>query len=112
MQKIPLQLARAGMVLAREVFRNDSPGGNPVCGKNIVLTDSLINRLEAMEVKSVYIKGQPLRQPGDPTLDDMLRDLDLRFEKVRQDPLMSRLHGMYADYLKRTMGDDGGRQED
>jgi hypothetical protein len=107
MQKIPLQLARAGMVLARAVFRNDSPAGNPVCGKGIMLTESLISRLEAMEVKTVYIKGHPVWQPGDPTLDEILRDLDLRFEKVRQDPLMSKLHAIYADYLERTMGDDG-----
>lgn len=108
MQKIPLQLARAGMVLARAVFRNDSPAGNPVCGKDILLTESLISRLETMEVKSVYIKGHPIRQSGDPTLDEKLCELDLRFEKVRQDPLMSKLHSIYADYLKRTMGDDGG----
>jgi len=107
MQKIPLQLARAGMVLARAVFRDDNPAGNPVCGKGVLLTESLISRLEAMEVKTVYIKGHPLRQPGDPTLDEILHDLDLRFEKVLQDPLMSKLHTIYADYLKRTMGDDG-----
>lgn len=107
MQKIPLQLARAGMVLARAVFRNDNPAGNPVCGKDLVLTESLIRRLETMEVNSVYIKGHPVWQPGDPTLDEILHDLDLRFEKVRQDPLMSKLHTIYADYHKRTMGDDG-----
>jgi len=112
MQKIPLQLARAGMVLARAVFRNDSPSGNPVCGKDVVLTDSLIARLETMDVKAVYIKGHPVRQPGDPTLDDMLRDLDLRFEKVIQDPLMGKLHAVYTDYLKRSMGDDGGGKTD
>lgn len=112
MQKIPLQLARAGMVLARPVFRNDSPAGNPVCGKDVLLTESLISRLEAMDVKTVYVKGLPTQQPGDPTLDQLLRDLDLRFEKVRQDPLTSKLHTIYADYLTRVMGDDGGRQAD
>jgi len=112
MQKIPLQLARAGMVLARPVFRNDSSAGNPICGKDTLLTDSLISRLEAMEVKALFVKGRPLRQPGEPTLDQMLVDLDLRFEKVRQDPLMSKLHSIYAEYLTRTMGDEGGRQAD
>jgi len=112
MQKIPLQLARAGMVLARAVFRDDINTGNPVCGKDIVLTESLISRLETMEIKSVYIKGRPIWQAGDPTLDEMLRDLDLRFEKVRQDPLMNKLHTIYANHIKRTMGADVGRQED
>lgn len=112
MQKIPLQLARAGMVLARAAFRNDSSSGNPVCGKDVVLTDSLIARLETLEVKTVYIKGHPVRKPGDPTLDEMLHALDLRFEKVIQDPLMGKLHAIYADYLKRSMGDDGDGKTD
>ena len=110
MKKIPLILARSGMVLARNVFRNDSPTGNPICGKDTVLTDSLIARLENMDVSSIYVKGPLVWQPGDLSLDEQLRELDHRFEKVRQDPLMSRLYDIHADYLKRSMGDDGGRQ--
>jgi hypothetical protein len=40
----------------------------------------------------------------------MLRELDDRFEKVRQDPLTGKLHDIYADYLKRSMGESGGRK--
>lgn len=110
MQKIPLMLAQSGMVIARDVFRNDSPVGMPVCGRDNVLTDSLIARLEHLGVTTVYVEGHPIWEDGDRSLDNVLRDLDHRFEKVRQDPLTAKLHEIYTDFLKRSMGDDSGRQ--
>jgi hypothetical protein len=108
MQKIPLMRATAGMVLARDVYRNDISNGIPICGTGTVLTDILIARLENNGVNALYVAGHPVWEDGDRSLDEMLRDLDQRFEKVRQDPRMARLHDIYADYLKRSLGDDGG----
>ncbi|NVN90641.1 MAG: hypothetical protein HXX11_08525 [Desulfuromonadales bacterium] len=110
MQKIPLKLATAGMVLARDVFRNGNTVGFPVCGKTTVLTETLISRFENMDISSIYVEGHPLWDDGDRSLEDMLGDLDQRFTKVRQDPLMAKLHDIYADFYKRSMGDDSGRQ--
>ncbi|MBT1073542.1 hypothetical protein [Pelotalea chapellei] len=110
MQKIPLMCATSGMKLARDVFRNDSPVGMPVCGKDTVLTDSLLARLDHLEVKSIYVEGHPLWSEGEKTLDEILCDLDLRFEKVRNDPLTSKLHSIYTAFLKNSMGDSSGRQ--
>jgi len=110
MQKIPLMSAVAGMVLARDVFRSDSPNGMPVCGKDTVLTDILIARLENMGVHSVYVQGHPVWEEGDRSLDDMLLELDQRFANVRQDPLMAKIYDIYADHLKRTQGDGDARQ--
>ncbi|OGR28617.1 MAG: hypothetical protein A2X83_05575 [Desulfuromonadales bacterium GWD2_54_10] len=110
MQKIPLMLAEAGMVLARDVYRNDSPMGIPICGKETVLTVALIARLDNLDVKAVYVEGHPVWTDGDHSLDDMLLDLEKRFEKVRSDPLTSKLFDIYAEHLKRSMGDDGGRK--
>ena len=110
MQKIPLMLASAGMVLANDVFRNEVSNGMPVCGKETVLTDVLIARLDSMGVKSIYVEGHPIWEDGDSSLDDMLLSLERRFEKVRQDPLMTRLFDIYADNIKRSLGDDGDRQ--
>ena len=112
MQKIPLMTASAGMILARDVFRSESAVSIPICGKNTELTDALIARLEKLDVQSVYVEGHPVREEGERSLDDMLRDLDSRFAKVRQDPLTARLHGIYADYLRRSMGESGGRKTD
>lgn len=110
MQKIPLMQATAGMVLARDVFRNNNPVGMPVCGKKTVLTDSLITRLDNMDVKAIFVEGHPVWEEGDRSCDDLLLELDRRFSKVRNDPLTTMLHDIYADYLKRSMGDHGGQQ--
>jgi hypothetical protein len=61
-----------------------------------------------MDVQSVYVEGHPVWEDGERSLEDMLCDLDTRFEKVKHDPLTAKLHDIYADYLKRSMGDDGG----
>ena len=110
MQKIPLKLATAGMVLARDVFRNGSAAGFPVCGKSTILTESLISRFDNMDIATIYVEGHPHWEEGDRSLDDMLGDLEHRFSKVQKDPLMAVLHNTYADYYKSAMGVDSGRQ--
>jgi len=103
-------LATADMVLARDVFRGDSPAGMPVCGKGTVLTDALISRLEHLDIQSIYVEGHPVLEAGERSLEDVLRDLDKRFEKVADDPLTTKLHNIYKAYLIKSMGDDGGRE--
>lgn len=110
MQKIPLMAAKVGMVLARDVFRRESANGIPICGKDTELTDSLITRLENLNIHSVYVEGHPVWSEGDLSLAETLRALDNRFEKVRHDPLMAKIHGIYAEHLKRSMGESGGRK--
>ncbi|HEY4743570.1 MAG TPA: hypothetical protein VIH45_02850 [Desulfuromonadaceae bacterium] len=110
MQKIPLLRATAGMVLARDVFRNDNPVGMPICGKQTVLSDTLITRLDHLNVKAIYVEGHPVWEEGDRSLEDMLAELDRRFEKVRNDPLTLKVYDMFVEHLKRSMGDNGGRE--
>lgn len=98
------------MVLARDVYRNDSPAGIPICGKDTVLTTALITRLDHLDISTVYVVGHPVWSDGDRSLDDILHDLEKRFEKVRHDPLTSKLFAIYSEYLKRSMGEDGGRK--
>lgn len=109
MQIIPLHLAVEGMVLAREVCRNNNLPSVPVCGKYVILTTDLIRRFELMGVKSIYVKERQAVQEGDLTLEAMLEDLDCRFEKVSMDPLMMKVHAIYGALIKRSMGDDSGR---
>ena len=107
MKKIPLKAAADGMVLARDVFRNDSPVGMPVCGKGTVLTDVLISRFQQINVNTLYVEGRPVKEEGDASLEEMIAMLDRRFEKVRHDPLAVKLNWIYTEYLKRSMGEDG-----
>ncbi|MDD2897989.1 MAG: hypothetical protein PHI31_04680 [Desulfuromonadaceae bacterium] len=110
MQKIPLMLAKAGMKLARDVFRGDSPVGMPICGKGTELTESLIGRFENMDVQSIYVEGHPVWEEGERSYDDLLRELDARFIKTRQNPLNLKLYEIYKAHLAKSMGGDSDRQ--
>lgn len=112
MQKIPISLAEPEMVLGRDVFRNDSPAGIPICGRGTVMSDSLILRLQNMGVQSIYVEGHPLQQEGDKTLDECLAELDRRFSKASDNRLNQKLLDIYRNHIKSMMGDDGGRTEE
>lgn len=108
MQTIPIALAAPEMVLARDVKRTDNPTGPPICGKGIVLTESLIERLKTMGIKMLSVEGHPVWQEGDKTLPELLELLDRRFRKVTQDPLMMQLKEIYRVRLIRSMGQEDG----
>jgi hypothetical protein len=110
MQKIPLMLAKAGMMLARDVFRGNSPTGIPICGKDTVLTDALIARFENMDVQTVHVAGHPVWEDGERTFDDLLTELDRRFSKTVDEPLNAILYSIYKAYLIKSMGGDSDRQ--
>ncbi len=110
MQKIPLMLAKAGMTIARDVFRGDSPIGIPICGKGTLLTDSLIARFDNMDVQSIYVEGHPVWEEGERSFDDILHELDGRFIKTLQEPLNAMLYDIYKSYLIKSMGGDSDRQ--
>jgi len=103
MQNIPILLAAPEMVLARDVRRSDSQSGPPICGKGVVLSESLIERLKAMGVQQVTVEGHPVWLEGDKTLPELLELLEKRFRKVDHEPLMNRLKEIYKAQLIRSM---------
>jgi len=112
MQKIPLNLAAAEMVLARDIFKNDSPTGMPICGKSTVLTDSLINRLQQMGVQSLYVEGHPVWLEGDRSLPEQMIELEKRFSKTLDNRYNAILLEIHRNQLTAAMGDNGGRTEE
>ena len=103
-------LAKAGMILARDVFRDDSPIGINICGKGAELTDALIARFINMDIQTVYVEGHPVREEGESSLDDLLRELDDRFAKTIQEPLNNTLYSIYRAHLIKSMGGDSERK--
>ena len=91
MQKIPITLAAAGMVLALEIRNSDNPSSMPICGKGVKLTESLIERLKQMGVQSVGVEGHPVKIEGEATLEQMLAALDQRFKRLESDALMMKV---------------------
>ena len=103
MQKIPLNIASAGMRLARDVFgKTNAP--SLLCPKKTLLTEEIITSLKNMAIDFIYVEIDPIRQEGYPTLEEILAALEHRFKKVRQDPLMSKIHDIFADYYKCSTG--------
>jgi hypothetical protein len=109
MQKIPITLATAGMVLAKEIKASDDPASMTICGKDVKLTESLIDRLRQMGIQTVSVEGHPVSIPGEASLDEMLAALDRRFSRVAGDPLMAKIKELYRKHMMRSMGGPGGR---
>ncbi len=105
MQRIPINLAQSGMVLAKDVVRAENPNGPAICGKGVQLTDSLIERLRNMGIQSITVQGHPVWMDGDKTLDELLVDLERRFSRVADDPYSGMLKEIYKGYLTRSMGE-------
>lgn len=109
MQKIPISLAEAGMVLAKDVRKDDDSTSPPICGKGVVLTDALISRLDRMGIQALAVEGHPVKMEGDLTLDEMLKALEKRFSKVTDDPLMVKIKEAYGEHFVQSMkGQDAG----
>jgi hypothetical protein len=109
MQKIPISLATAGMVLAKEIKNSDDPASMTICGKSVKLTESLIDRLRQMGIQSVTVEGHPVTVEGETSIDEMLAALDKRFCRVASDPLMMKVKELYRKHILRSMGESGGR---
>jgi len=104
MQKIPLALAEAEMVLARDIFRDDNASGPPICGKGIALTESLIERLKRMGVQTIIVEGHPVQLNGDKSPEEIMLALDRRFKKVADDPLTGILKNIFRQYYVKSSG--------
>ena len=98
MQKISLNLAAAGMKLARVVTNKR---GMVLYGTGAVLTKEIIGRLSDIGVEQIAVEGHPL-DTGDTgkNLSQQIEDLHARFKYVEGDPLMSKIKGLLLERLR------------
>jgi len=105
MQKIPISFAQKGMVLAKEVFQRGSASTLPMCGKGVVLTEVLIERMIRLEIQTLSVEGHPVELPGELSLEEQLDRLDRRFQKVENEPRMIRIKEMFKkSFMKSREG--------
>ena len=64
----------------------ETPDGRVLCGKGTELSASLIDRLRQMEIDHIAVEGHPLQIEGEKTLEEELRDVELRFSRVTDNP--------------------------
>ena len=106
MQKLPIDLAEPGMVLAKPII-NDT--GMQLCAEETVLTDSIIARLKKMQILHVTLKGNPVdsgaRQASN---EESVKELNDRFSKIKNDPLMDKLKAA----IQKALVDRNEKAED
>lgn len=93
MQKIPIRLAREGMILAQPVLDAEE---RVLMGEGVALTDSTIARLETAGIRTILIKGDP--QAGPSGAQKVLDRLDHLFRKQEQESFMAAVKKMLIQY--------------
>ena len=99
MQKIPLKLAKAGMVLAKPVLRDN---GLVLMAEGTELSETLLPRLESMGVETLVVKGNPVDlggAGGSTAFTERAERMEHLFRKYKADPWMSRLKDHLVQYF-------------
>ncbi|MDD3312965.1 hypothetical protein [Pseudodesulfovibrio sp.] len=100
MQKIPIDLARPGMKLARAVTREN---GMTIMAEGMELTESLISRLENMKVDRITVQGNPVDMGGagaGTVYAERIKRLDHLFRRYGGDKWMMRVKDRMAQYFR------------
>ncbi|WP_045210844.1 hypothetical protein [Desulfonatronovibrio magnus] len=103
MQKIPLDKAKPGMVLAKPILRDN---GMVLVAEGTEITDTLITRLENMDIPSVVVQGHPVEMEGvDPpkTYKQRVQEMDHLFRNFNDDQWMTRMKLFLKAYFKKKM---------
>jgi hypothetical protein len=114
MQKVPIELVKPGMVLAKPIT-NDA--GMALCAEDTELSETIIERLIRMNVSHVTLKGHPVDLGGETkTKEQKIEELKTRFSRVDGDALMQKILSAAQSALMaleaERVGDDtteGGR---
>lgn len=88
MQKVPIEVVKPGMVLAKGVT---SDAGMVLCGEGTELTDSIIERLKQKNVSHLTLKGHPVDLGESKSTEQKVNELKERFSRVQSDPLMLKI---------------------
>ncbi len=112
MQKIPLNLAAAEMVLARDIFKKRQSDRYADLRQGDCAFRFADHRLQQMGVQSLYVEGHPVWQEGDRCLSEQLAELEKRSPRRWIIVYNAVLLDIYRNHLTTAMGDNGGRTEE
>ena len=96
MRRLYLSEAAPGDVIAEPVV-NDR--GMVILPRGAELTAPVIGRLQKMNVTVIVVEGDDPNAPPPKTLDELLADLDARFEGVEDVPLMMEIKEIAREHL-------------
>lgn len=110
MQKIPVKLAAPGMKLAKAVTREN---GMVVIAEGAELSETLISRLEQMNIERIMVQGSPLDLSGDgsSSWDKKAQRLDHLFRRFKNDRWMTRVKGFFKEYFELKAAEQKAAEE-
>ena len=98
MQRIPVDKAAPGMIIAKPVLTEI---GVVLVGQGTELTDGVIEKLKSLEIQNVIVKGRPL-DTGDEErgLEQLYKELEERFSLATSDKLCIQIKDCIKKDLK------------
>jgi hypothetical protein len=97
MQKIPLNLAKPGMMLAKPMAREN---GVVIMAEGTELTDSLIYRLENMKIDHIVVKGNPVDMgSASISAQERIKRMDHLFRMHGKNVWMGKVKGFLKRYF-------------
>lgn len=101
MQKIPLNLAKPGMVLEKPAT---SESGQVLLAAGIALTENHIRILGNKGLKYIVVKGNPLDLEGvatNPSFEKRIERMEYLFRHYKQDNFMLKMKKFLQSYFKQ-----------
>jgi len=102
MRQIFLEDAQSGDEVAEPV-KNER--GMVILNTGTKLSASTIDKLRRMGVKEVVVEGDDPNAPPPKTLDELLEEMDERFEGLENNRMMMAIKNIAREHLVEKMGD-------
>jgi hypothetical protein len=99
--KVSAEKLEPGMILAQKIERAD---GIMLSNKGAELTPSLISTIRRMDMEFVLIEGDAFasEEERQAHLQGLLNELDARFSRVVEDPILNHLKELFAEKIRQS----------
>lgn len=101
MPKIPVAKLEPGMKLAKSIM---TPNGMVMLGEGTELNEKWIERIQDMEIASIYVDGPPVQTISK---DEALANLDDRFALVEGKPFMNSIKKLIKEHIEGLYSQNG-----
>jgi hypothetical protein len=98
MPKIPVAKLEPGMKLAKPVVAKN---GMVMLGEGTELTATWVDRIQDMDITSVFVEGPPIQMIP---VEEALANLDARFAHVVSKPYMSMIKKIVKEHIESLYG--------
>jgi len=94
MPKIPVAKLEPGMILAKPIM---TPNGMVMLGEGTELNGKWIERIQDMEIASIFVDGPPIQTMSE---EEAIANLDARFALVADKPFMGSIKKIVKEHIE------------